>query len=414
MYLNKYLKYKNKYLESKKKYIGGSPSPPSPPPPKIMKEESIKDILLKISNIYNIPKNIIDTMKYDITDLYKNIIINVRIFNKEIKNSADLLTSDIPIAIFQQNQDISNYKIINNITDNELYVYVIFKLIEIIQNKELKILNMKNIYTVILNIDIMTKYKKYFKDYINHQLYVTLENNIVINSVNDRVTVGTELRQQNLNYVNKLNVYNIREELFSDINVLLSNKDPKLKFGKDPTTDEEINIILQFYKKYIDPSYIYNEEPLNLHTKIFLNGQEYLESELDKYVVANNQLQYYSVHNINTIDIIQMYIISRLLYKYNHIESENGTDALGITQFRFIHELIKNKEFMSKFIEFLIHHSIAETYSRINTIINLNVLNQTRNIREPNNAFIKENDRKRDMLYDEIKCLAQQIISTKK
>lgn len=356
-------------------------------------------------------------MKYNVHDLYNNITINVGVFNKEIKNSVDFLTSEIPIAIFKQNQDISNYKIINNITDDELYVYVIFKLIEISQGNKLNILNMKNIYTVILNIDIMTKYKKYFKDYINHLLYVTLENNIVINSrVNDKVTIaiGTELRKQNLDFVKKLNVDNIRIELFSDINVLLSNKDPKLKFGKDPTIEEEINMILPFYKKYIDPSYVYNGEPLNLHTKIFLNGQEYLKSELDKYVVANNQLQYYSVDNINTIDIIQMYIISRLLYKYNHIESENGTDALGITQFRFIHELIKNKEFMSKFVEFLIHHSIAETYSRINTIIDLNVLNQTLDIREPNNAIIKENDRKRDILYDEIKCLAQQIISTKK
>jgi hypothetical protein len=161
----KYIKYKNKYIEIKKNYSGGAPP------------EFIK-ILTETYNNLNIPQNIIDSRKYDFSDLYKDIIINIDgIFNKHIQNAdfnlkKDLqesftdnfkfISTQVPNSIFKDNQDLSKYKIINNISDDELCAYVIFNFIDLVKNSKLFFKNIKNrthleskLYYVILNIDIM-------------------------------------------------------------------------------------------------------------------------------------------------------------------------------------------------------------------------------------------------------------------
>jgi len=417
----KYIKYKNKYIEIKKNYSGGAPP------------EFIK-LLTETYNNLNIPQNIIDSRKYDYSDLYKDIIINIDgIFNKHIQNADFNLKKDsqesftdnfkfistqIPNSIFKDNQDLSKYEIINNVSDDELYAYVILNFIDLVKNSKLFLKYIKNkiqleskLYDVILNIDIMNKYKKYFKDIVNHQLYSSLENNIILNSRDSKsgeLFIDPVLRNKNRIFLKSLNVDSIKEEIIQDINTLLSNSEPKLKFGRELTSKETIDMILLFYIKYIDSSYIYHDEPIQLDTKIIINHKEYTIDEIDKIAIDNNLLKDYHVYNINSTDIIQIYIISRLLDKFNNIEIINNEDSLGLTKFEYVHKLIQNKEFMCKFIEFIIELSIANTYSEINKKIDSHESNHK--FRLPNNAFIRSYDTSKDLLFAEIITMARLIL----
>jgi hypothetical protein len=263
MYKNKYLKYKNKYLEIKNNYSGGmlktSTKPNKKTPKKILPEK----ISQKIYTILNIPKEIINTRKYELSDLCNNIIINVNqtycehIQNSTFSNPLDFISNQIPKEIFNNNKDLSKYEIINNVTDTELYMYVIFKLLGFIKTEtetktetEIPLLKLDNINSVILNINIMSKYKKYLKDFIKHQLYTSIENNIIINSkVDNKIDIEPTIIQNNNKILKELNVDLIRDEIFKDINLLLSNIKNKVKtfkFGKELSKDEKIISQLRF------------------------------------------------------------------------------------------------------------------------------------------------------------------------
>ena len=122
-----------------------------------------------------------------------------------------------------------------------------------------------------------------------------------------------------------------------------------------------------------------------------------------------NLLKDYNVYNINSTDIIQIYIISRLLEKYNNIEEFNNEDSLGLTKFEYVHKLIQNKEFMCKFIDFIIELSIVNTYSEINKKIDSHESNKIHRL--PNNTFIRSYDANKDLLFAEIRTIASQILT---
>lgn len=415
MYKNKYLKYKNKYLEAKK-LSGGLPpkngkrSPPPPPPPPPPPEP---DSLVEIYDILNIPENIVKSRKENLSDLYNNIIINIKEHNIQIqdakyKSPYEFLTKTIPKKIFEENKNLKDYVITNNVTDNELFAYVIFSLYNTTEIP-LLIENKNKIYSIILNIDLMTKYKKYYKDFINHQLYCSLENNIIINSrINDTVEINQEIRISNNEYLKKLNVDSIKDELLTEINTILLNKNPEFKFGRQLTEKETLKMIIQFYNKYINSSYVYDDEPIELKTQIYFNDKE---TNIPAIKTINNNLETYKIINKNNIITIKLYIIERLLDKFNHKEQEN---SLYLTEFKYIHKLIKNSDFMEHFSIYLHEHSIESTYISINNIIDSDESNKNHDVRVPNNKFINDYGIKNNLLFSEIKCIAENIIKNKK